>query len=170
MTGKSPFLLAVLCAVLSGCSTLSRQGPPKFNVAGSFLDYVTFTYHAAGGISPGEHPVMVRIELSGSGHVSYAKGRSSRVQNSFWTDREEKYVDDIQTDQIVLRDGQVREILQSLVDAGIFERKIQNSQVEDPLHESVFIHAKISNRRGAIITDSKAFLDIYKKLAQQFAR
>lgn len=166
-----PLLPLILCAVLTGCSSYRRQGPPKFDVEVSFLDYANFTFHQAAGKPSDDHPILVRIELGGSGHVHYAKGRSSRVHDSFWTDDpDEKYADDIYTDQVVLNEKQVREVFQSLVDAGIFEREVQENRVENPGRDFVLIHAKINERRGIVITDSREFIGIYTKLARHFAR
>jgi len=164
-------LCLALCAVLAGCSTYNRQGPPKFDVELSFMDYATFTYHTANESSGDDHPVLVRIELSGGRHMQYAKGRSRRVLDAFWSDDvDDQHVEDIYTDQIILSEKQMEQVFQALVNAGIFEREMQGKHIEDPLNDSVFIHAKISDRRGIVYTDSREFIGIYKKLERHFSR
>lgn len=158
----------VLCAAMAGCSTYGRARSPTFEVAVSFRDYVSLTYHSAESRAATDSPALVRIELSGSGHVHYARGRSRRVHDPFWKQRDDQHWDDIFTDQLVLGEDEAQALLQALVDAGVFKREMQGPHITDAHRAYVFVQARINERRGIVITDAPAFTDIYHKLAARF--
>lgn len=167
---RARLLPPLLSVALAGCGTYGARGAARFEVQANFLDHVTFTFLEAGGASPGDAPVLVRITLSGSGHAHYAKGRSSRVHDPFWSDRTEKFVDDLFTDQLVLDEQQVREVLQALVNAGVFDRKKQGRHIADPRNDHVLIRANIGDRRAVVVTDAPDVVGIFTDLAARFAR
>jgi len=159
----------VLCAATAGCSTYGRAPSPTFEVEVSFRDYVSVTYHSAESRAATNSPALVRIELSGSGHVHYARGRSRRVHDPFWKKRDGRHWDDIFTDQVVLGEDEAQSLLQALVDAGVFKQEMQGPHISDAHRAYVFVQARINERRGIVITDAPAFIDIYSKLAAHFA-
>ena len=160
----------LLCAMTVGCAAIRAHKMPRFDVEATFLDFANITYHEANSGVEEEPPLLTRVALSGSGHLHYARGRSQRVTESFWTDASRKHWNDIRTDQIVLGKGQTNTFLQRLVNAGIFDHDMQGEQVENPAHDFVSVQARIDGKQGFTITDARIYVSIFKDLVAQLER
>jgi hypothetical protein len=163
-TSSLPMFAVILSVLATGCSSTGGRNAPRFEVDLGFQDYASLTYFELSESASEENPRLRRIELSGSGHLQYAMGRSSRVSEGFWAQSDEKYWRDLYTDQVVIGGGETRAFLQALVNAGVFERKLQGRHVEKPGNDYVFVHARINGRDGVLMSDAPAFLKIYKDL------
>jgi len=154
-------------ALCGGCRMLTGAPDPHFRVEVSFRDYVVMVHQAAETGHAASPPLQTKLELSGSGHLKYTRGRSRRVRDGFWKGREDdRHWGDLYTDQMVLSERRVQQVLQVLVDAGLFEGS--QRRIENASSECLLITARIDDRRNVLVTDQPAFLAVYRRLAAPF--
>ena len=160
---------------LVGCLTMTETIP---QVEPRFRDYAVMTYHTAPepGALPAEDddkaqqdlPSISRVELLGAGYVKFYRGRSTRMRDSFWQEVDDKNWNSFHTDQVVIGEDQVREILQDLANAGLISRKRQGDRRQDPRAPYVVVHVRIDDEKGLVISDEAEIVDIYHRLAKPF--
>jgi hypothetical protein len=164
--------LASMLLIL-GCITVPETIP---KIEPGFRDYAVMTYHVVPEVEDlqpeedgdAELPMLSRVELLGTGYVKYYKGRSTRMRDSYWQEVDDKNWNSFYTDQLVIREEQVQEILQGLADAGLISRKRQGDRRQDTAAPYVVVHVRIGDKKGLVISDEPEVVDIYHRLAKPF--
>ena len=157
-------LLVALLALVGGC-VLSK--PPQFHVEPSGLDVAALSLYPA-ATKEGNKPVVYRrLELSGSGLLLQVRGRSRRVVDPFWQERDGDDWDDLHEDRTILSKAKTQAYFQKLVDAGVFKPRLMRKQ-DDTAEEFVLFHAKISRRVNAGATTNPDVLAVFRQLQEEF--
>ncbi len=158
----APLLLLCLTLLgLTGCASLSRV---RFTVEPSSLDYVQFrcTRPAANSATP----VVVRLELAGSGYLEYRSGRSTRVGDNFWQEPNSPTWEDFRADHIVIPQQEAVAIYQRLVDAGVFDLKQKKD--DSPGDVTLAVLASIGFEKRLLLTNYPVYLQIFGELLGHF--
>ncbi len=155
-------LLCVAVTLAGGCATFTRV---RFEVDPSGLDYVQFVQHnrmADGRL------YTVKLELQGSGLLTYQAGTSERARSGLWQSPDDPTWQDLRTDRKVLPAETTRDALQRIVDAGAFDR--DRDLNPDGLEHPLFVQARIGSERRIFVTGESSFTAIYNALLQQLVR
>ena len=153
-------LIAVL-TIQAGCTSLTQV---RFTVEPSSLDYAQF--RASRPTPNGGNPVVVRLELAGSGYLEYRSGRSARVRDGFWQESESPDWQDLRTDHVILRQEETVAIYQRLVDAGIFDNRRGDKPGNAP--STLAVLASIRFRKQLILTSDPIYVQLFEELIGMF--
>lgn len=156
--------LSMLVALAGGCSTLYEV---RFPVDPSVTDQAYLTYHAV-TLNGETAPVVTRLDVSGSGHLLLKRGRSERVQNSYWREPYGENWRDIQSDQLVLTRDETTACFQALVDAGFLDRRRGPPPLLQAGSPYLSIVAIIDGRKGYIVTSDPVYLSVFRDLLARF--
>lgn len=151
--------LAIGLHGLAGCASLTQV---RFTVDPSALDYVQMRRVLPS--KGNEKPIVIRMELAGSGYLDYRSGRSVRVRNNFWQESDAPDWLDLKTDHIVLTHEETRIIYQRLVDAGIFDLK----QKEKPNGDDLAIMGCIGFEKRILFTKDPIYNALFDELLAKF--
>lgn len=120
---KIAFVLLALCG---GCGLFWDD--PYIQVTDAALNWCEIHYYNA------RHEPVRRdsIRLSGTGLVEVRSGTSRRVADSFAKSMADPTWDDLHTQQFYVDPQHIREVMQSLVNAGLFDRDKMFSSTKYP--------------------------------------
>ena len=141
--------------------------PPRWDVELSSLDYVQFL-SSPPPRAPDERPMVIKIELSGTGYLTLQAGRSERVNDAFWRERSGSTWDDLRRDQLVLSRERTEVLFQRLVDMGFFERKFPEVKEGDEAARALVVLGSINKRRKIRITDDPRVWSLFDELLREF--
>lgn len=161
---KTLFTMTMILCLAAGCRTVK---PVRFAVSPDVTDHATITYHPA-AVAGETHPIITRLEISGSGHVLCQRGRSPRVQNAYWRKPGGQYWHDIVTDQVILDPETTALYFQALVNAGLLDTRREAPAPEDPTAAYVSIAGKIDGKTGFLASNNPVLLDLYRSLRGRF--
>jgi hypothetical protein len=158
----------LFCALLlfagAGCETLPWGQVPRFKVEPSPLNEVVL-YYSPPATPEGTPGKLIRLELSGYGHLQYATGLSPRVLDPFWKQSSDAQWGDLRTDQIVLTQEEAAAYMQRLVDAGCYDLKQHKIS---PGHGIVKIALRINGRFKSLASTDPEVLKVFRELAEKF--
>lgn len=159
-------VVPALLGCITGCKSSAFYRPPHFRASPSSLDYAEFLYTAAP--DPRKETRSVRVLLSGSGYLQYSAGRSRRVHNEFWDERDGLAWEDMDTDQVVLTPDDTRKAFQLLVDSGFFDTADMPARSPHPGSPRIMAAAKVNGRKRVVSTDDPRLVNIIRNLLAQF--
>lgn len=163
----SAWLLAWLVAAAGlGCQSVFLK-PPHWTVTLSPLDYVQFMTGTDNGLNVGVR--MLRVELLGSGYLSYWAGSSPRVADDFWTERQTDQWDEYRQDSLAVSPTYTLGCFQHLVDTGFFEDEPYRLKAKTvPATNAVFVVASLNGRKKAAMSTDPQIQIILQELLKQF--
>jgi hypothetical protein len=155
--------LLVIPLLAAGCALPARE--IRFTVEPSGLDYAVFVLQPAAADA-----TCTRIELSGTGHVQQARGRSKRVVDSFWQQRDtDTHWDDLATDQVVIPQEQATACLQALVNAGWMDRARPARASTAGADRLLMVYGRIAGDKAFRVTADPAFKAVFDRLHALFS-
>jgi hypothetical protein len=110
-------LLACVIVVLTGCIWHSGVNEPYFQVESSGLNWVDIRQYETTGMKR-----RIRLRIDGNGMVSLREGTSALVGNAFAANNKQENWEDIREKRVTLTEDDTKLLMQSLVDAGLFEK------------------------------------------------
>ena len=137
----------------------------RFTVDPSALDYVQLRR-----ILPQEgnaRPVVIRLELTGSGYLDYRSGRSVRVRDNFWQEEQSPDWQNLKTDHVVLSTEETQAFYQRFVDAGLFDYRNSKKQVNSARAITVF--GCVGFKKKYILTDAPIYTELFDDLLEKFS-
>ena len=137
---KKAWLLLPL-AFLAGCGLFFDD--PYVQVTTTPLNWCEIHYYNAM-----RDPIRrTSVRVTGIGHVEVKTGTSRRVSDSFAKNNTDATWDDIRTSQYTVDPEHVREVFQTLVNAGLFDRdKMFTSTKHPPTGRFIAVRAAIDNK------------------------
>jgi hypothetical protein len=155
-------IVGVLIVLAGGCASLTQV---RFAVEPSGLDYIQLVQHRT--MADGRL-YTVKLELQGSGLLTYQAGTSARVRTGFWQPSDGASWNDLHSDRKVLAETVVRAALQRVVDAGAFDRGRDLNP--DGLTQPILIQVRIGSEKRIFFTEEPAFLALFKDLLTLLVR
>ena len=138
---KLKTLLLLPLACLAGCGLFFDD--PYSHVTTTPLNWCEIHYYNAT-----RDPIRrTFVRVNGLGHVEVRSGTSRRVSDSFAKNNTDATWDDIRTSQYTVDPEHVREVFQTLVNAGLFDRdKMFTSTKYPPAGRFIAVRAAIDNK------------------------
>lgn len=163
----------VLLLLLGGCTVPAnvREGDlvgKHFDVRTSGLNWAEIAYTPREGDPDFRYPC--RLSLFGSGEIQFRTGRSPLVFDDFSHKVDDPYWNEIVEDRVHIGDEAMRDIFQSLVDAGVFyDDWHRMSSGETPRPPMVRIRAKIDGNETLRVVDNRRVVRIVERLLPPFS-
>ena len=153
-----------------GCASTDREGRiphESFAVAGSGLDHVSFVYDPAPGSERFPHPF--RLELYGTGLVTFRTGPSPQVRDSFSTASADPDWQRMVQGRFAVSPDEMRDILQVFVDEGMVpSRAVRGNLGAAPV---VQYAGNVNNKKFRNATSNAVLVDAVEDFAEtNFAR
>ena len=162
-----------LAAALAGCAVPAnvREGSlvgKRFEVRSSSLNWAVIAYTPREGDRDFRFPC--RLSLFGSGEIQFRTGRSPLVFDDFSQKIDDPHWNEIVEDRVNVGDEAMRDILQSLVDAGVFHDDWHRVRAgEEPRPPMVRIRAKVDGNETLRVVDNRRVVRIVERLLVPFA-
>ncbi|MCE9615748.1 MAG: hypothetical protein K8T26_15880 [Lentisphaerae bacterium] len=148
-----------------GCQSVFLK-PPHWTVTLSPLDYVQFMTGKESRLGRGM--ILQRVELLGTGYLTFLSGRSPRVANDFWTERQTEQWDEFHQDAVPVSGMYTLGCFQHLVDSGFFEDNRFTLKRDAATTNGIFVVASLNGRTKAAMTSDPQIEVILRELMKQF--